>query len=57
MINLYARVGTIAESVAWTPTQLDKQVEHAVDRKSICAATARSSARSSAWRPRTSCGT
>ena len=32
-VNRYARVGTIAESVARTQTQLDKQVEHAVDRE------------------------
>jgi hypothetical protein len=31
--NLYARVSTIADSVARTQIQLDKQVEHAVDRK------------------------
>jgi hypothetical protein len=33
MINLYARVGAIADSVARTQTQLDRQVEHSVDRE------------------------
>ncbi|MFZ0592934.1 MAG: hypothetical protein WAM39_20920 [Bryobacteraceae bacterium] len=33
MINLYARVGAIADSVTRTQTQLDKQVEHAADRE------------------------
>jgi hypothetical protein len=33
MVNFYARVSTIADSVARTQTQLDKQVEHAVDRE------------------------
>ena len=33
MVTLYARVSTITDSVARTQTQLDKQVEHAVDRE------------------------
>jgi hypothetical protein len=33
MIKLYARVSTIADSVVRTQTQLDKQVEHSVDRE------------------------
>jgi hypothetical protein len=31
IVNIYARVGTIPDSVA--QTQLDRQVEHAVDRE------------------------
>ncbi|MFZ0589609.1 MAG: hypothetical protein WAM39_03950 [Bryobacteraceae bacterium] len=57
MINLYARVSTIADSVARTQAQLDKQLEHSVDREEYLAATARFSTRSSAWRPRTNSGT
>ena len=33
MVTLYARVSTITDSVARTQAQLDKQVEHAVDRE------------------------
>ena len=33
MINLYAHVGAIADSVARTQVQLDKQIEHAVDQE------------------------
>ncbi len=33
MINLYAHVGAIADSVARTQVQLDKQIEHSVDRE------------------------
>jgi hypothetical protein len=33
MVKLYARVGMTADSVVRTQTQLDKQVEHAVDRE------------------------
>ena len=33
MVNLYARVGTIEDSVAPTQAQIDKQVEHCVDRE------------------------
>ncbi|MGA8593388.1 MAG: hypothetical protein WB676_01470 [Bryobacteraceae bacterium] len=57
MINLYTRVSTITDSVARTQAQLDKQLEHSVDREEYLAATARFSTRSSAWRPRTNSGT
>jgi hypothetical protein len=33
MVTLYARVSTITDSVVRKQTQLDKQVEHAVDRE------------------------
>jgi galactokinase len=33
MVNLHARVSTITDSVVRTQAQLDKQVEHAVDRE------------------------
>lgn len=33
MINLYARVATVTDSVARTQIQLDRQVEHSVDRE------------------------
>ena len=32
-VNRYARVGATADSIGCTQTQLDKQIEHSVDRE------------------------